>query len=111
MKKLLLILICLFVSFEVKSNNLETLCVSESGKSTYYLNLNLNDKNGSIIYIFDKQEVLYDVIINDFDDGVVKGISTFKESRTGKKSGNPFTFKYDIKNKTFEEYNVKGTCR
>ena len=110
MLKLLLTLICLFLSFEVKSTNLETLCVSKDEKSFYYLNLNLNDKKGFIIYVFNKQEALYDVIINDFKDGVVKGISIFKESRTGHKTGSPFTFEYDIGNKTFEESNVKGNC-
>jgi len=111
MKKLLLILICLFVFFEVKSKNIETLCVSESGKSSYYLNLNLDNKNGFMVLVFGDQEVVYDVVISEFVNGVVNGVSIFKESRTGQKTGNPFSFKYDINNKTFEEYNVRGTCR
>lgn len=102
---------CLLVFYEVDSKNIETLCVTESGKSSYYLNFNLNEKNGFIVLVFGEQEKVYDVIISDFVNGVVNGVSIFRESRTGQKTGTPFSFKYDINNKTFEEYDVMGTCR
>ena len=47
MKKLLLILICLFVSFEVKSLEITFTCVWE--KTIYYdENGNISDENGNI---------------------------------------------------------------
>lgn len=85
-------------------------CISKSGQSVYNIYINTEDQSGLIRYRFMGQDVLYDVILNSKSTDVIVGVAEFKESRSGEKRGNPFTFKYDANSKIFEDLNVVASC-
>ena len=112
MKKLILIsALLLFASNGwAEENIISKRCTSESGTSTYDIELDTINRNGEIRYRFMGQDIFYSVYIESADSNVIEGIATFKESRTGEVRGNPFSFKYDYATNTFYELNIAANC-
>ena len=112
MKKLILISALLFCSNGWSEENIiSKRCTSESGTSTYDIELDTFNRNGEIRYRHMGQDVFYSVYIESADSNVIEGIAFFKESRTGEDKGNPFSFKYDYATNTFYELNIAANCK
>jgi len=113
MKKLLLISALLLIASNgwAEENIISKRCTSESGMSTYDIELDTINRNGEIRYRFMGQDTFYSVYIETADSKVIEGIASFKESRTGDDKGNPFSFKYDYATNTFYELNIAANCK
>jgi len=85
-------------------------CVSDSGLSIYDIDLDITNRNGEIRYRFIGQDIFYTVHLERIENDLVRGIATFKESRTGETKGNPFSFTYDYERNTFTELNTVKKC-
>ena len=86
-------------------------CVSESGRSTYDLELNTETQTGEIRYRFMSQDVFYSARLNSQDSKAITGVAEFKGSLSGEVKGNPFAFSYDSRTQSFSELNIKATCK
>ena len=93
-----------------EENIISKRCTSDSGMSIDDIQLDTFKKNGEIRYRFMDQDIFYSVYIESADSNVIEGIATFKESRTGERRGNPFSFKFDNKINTFYELNTVAKC-
>ena len=85
-------------------------CVSESGKSKYWLSLNTQNRNGEIRYKFMQQDIIYKVHLYTVGANFIEGIANFERSNSGETRGNPFKFSLDLKNNEFKELNLTAKC-
>ena len=99
-----------FFAPEASADLIYAKCISESGRSTYNLELDTKRQSGEIRYQFMMQDVFYDVQLNSKNTTMISGIAKFKGSLSGETKGNPFTFSYDAKNQTFHELNITAIC-
>ena len=70
-------------------------CVSETGLSHFYLQLDLAQMSGRVRYQYFGQDVLYDVISLAVDGEDIIGMAVFAASATGEVRGSPMKFTYD----------------
>lgn len=86
-------------------------CISESGRSTYNLELDTERQLGEIRYRFMMQDVFYSVQLNSKDATMISGIAKFKASLSGEDKGTPFAFTYDTRTQIFQEFNITAYCK
>ena len=98
-----------FFSTGTFAKTIITECVSDGG-SLYNVTLNTNLKNGEIRYRWMGQDIFYKVGITSYNNNEIKGFAVFDKSNTGEIKGNPFEFRYNIKENTFNELNVVAKC-
>ena len=116
MKKALFVMfIGIILNGNVYSKIIDTICISESGNSKYILNFDTEPKeivgyDGTIRYQFFGQDVLYKVHIESKKSDIFKGIAVFESANSGETRGNPFSFTYNVRKKTFVEKNLKAKC-
>ena len=87
-------------------------CISESGNSIYDLSLNLDARVGEIRYRYFGQDIFYDAQITKLDETIIKGIASFKDSRSGEIKGTSwiFTF-YRKQEKLTDNDNTAAGCK
>lgn len=100
----------LFNCSEVNAEIILRTCVSTSGRSTYYINLDTLTRSGEIRYKYMNQDIIYSAHLTKIDGNTIDGIAVFKKSNSGETRGNPFDFKYLILDRVFFELNVEAKC-
>tara|TARA_B100001250_G_C19240577_1_gene546332 strand:+ start:85 stop:441 length:357 start_codon:yes stop_codon:yes gene_type:complete len=116
MKKVLFVMfIAIIINGNVYSKIIDTICISESGNSKYILNFDTEPKefvgyDGTIRYQFFGQDVLYKVHIEYKKSNIIGGIAVFESANSGETKGNPFSFTYNVKKRTFVDKNLKAKC-
>lgn len=90
---------------------IEKFCVSETGLSKYWLDLNTAEKQGEIRYQYMGQDVRYIVRAMRLDGGKISGRADFHDSSTGENRGNPIIFDYESSTDTLKDGNTTAACQ
>jgi len=90
---------------------IEKVCVSDSGMSTYDVRLNTAGRRGTIRYMYMGQDIRYAVNRMTVDGSVVSGEALFAGSATGETRGTPILFRYDHQADVFEDGQTTARCR
>lgn len=90
---------------------IEKYCVSESGLSKYWLNLNTSEMRGEIRYQYMGQDVRYVVKSMRLGGSKINGRADFHTSSTGETRGNPINFSYESSADILKDGNTSAACQ
>ena len=110
MQRIVFCLLLACLGDPVSADSTVVRCKSESGRSTYDLDLDTSTQSGEIRYRFMGQDIFYNVTLNSKDPNVITGVASFKSALSGETKGNTFAFTYDANTNIFTELNIKARC-
>ena len=97
-------------SASVQPQMLTKYCVSSSGLSKYYIDLDIPKRAGTIRYQYMAQDVLYLLRSIKTDNNEILGVAEFSESSTGEIRGNPLEFSYDYEQDILRDGGTEANC-
>lgn len=97
-------------SASVPPQNLTKYCVSSSGLSKYYIDLDIPKRTGTIRYQYMAQDVLYVIRSIKTDNNEISGAADFSQSSTGETRGNPLEFSFDYEQNILTDGSSEANC-